>query len=83
MVFKAGLSEILYVREDRCKTATKYEKVNGLIGKKGIENNSLKKVDMYVSLNDYFEDLREEGDPFAAWVIREEFGLTMRDHYPD
>ena len=38
---------------------------------------------MYVSLDDYFEELREEGVPFAARIIREEFGLTTHDDDPD
>ena len=38
---------------------------------------------MYVYLNDNFEELREEGVPFAARIIREEFGLTTHDDDPD
>ena len=80
MVFKAGLSAILYVRKDRWKTAVKPGKVHGLTKEKGIEKNRNKnKVEMYVSLGDYFEELREKSIPFAARIIREKFVLATRD----
>ena len=70
MVYKYGISAILYVRKDIWKTATKPERVHGITGKKVIENNRKKnKVEMYVSLNDYFEELREEGVMFADQII--------------
>ena len=70
MICKAGLIEILYVRKDRWKTAVKPGKVHGLTKEKGIEKNRNKnKVEMYVYLDDYFDELREEFLPFAACII--------------
>ena len=43
MVFKAGISVILYVWKYRWKTASKPDKVHGLTGKKIMENNRNKK----------------------------------------
>ena len=36
-------------------------------------------IDLYFTLNSFFDELVNEGLPFATRLIREETGLTTRD----
>ena len=58
--------------------------VHAGLGKKGILSGRGKaNIEVYESLNTFFSELKQEAQPFATRIIREQTGLTTRDDDPD
>lgn len=56
---------------------------HGLRDRAGLQaNKTMELREVHQSLHAFFENLKEEGVPFAMRVIREETGTTTRDENP-
>jgi hypothetical protein len=81
-VCRNGLTGLLDMGWTMVMTAFKEPgKVHAKMGTKGILSNKGKIYEeVYASLDFFFTELKEQGTPFATRIIREETGLTTRDH---
>ncbi len=60
------------------------EFIHGNLGKKGEDSGHGKaNIEVYESLNLFFNELKQEALPFATQMIRDETGRTTRDDDPD
>ena len=58
--------------------------IDGRKGRKGNESSRGKaNLEIYESLNLFFNELKQEALPFATRIIRDETGTTTRDDDPD
>ena len=58
--------------------------VNAKKGKMAVLiSKSKANIELYVTLNSFFDELANEGLPFASRLVREETRLTTHNNYPD
>ena len=85
-ICKNGLCGLLCVGRRIWKTAAKEPsaRAHALNGKGGASSSRGKEMaEVNESLKLFFEELSEEGLPFATRIIRDETGMTTRDDEPD
>ena len=58
--------------------------LHGLVGRTGFNSNRGKgSVNWKISLDSFFEELKEISMPFATRIVRKETGTTKRDNNPN
>jgi hypothetical protein len=84
-ICRHALMTLLDIGDDLWKTAIENPThINTLKGKKGVLSNKGKSnAEMYDSLSQFFENLKEEALPFATRIVRDESGTNTRDDDPD
>ena len=85
LIFRNGLTGLLDMGRKFVNTAISNTAIiNAKIGKMGVLRSKGKaNIELYITLNSFFDELANEGLPFSTRLVREETILTTRDNNPD
>ena len=85
LILRNGLTGLLDMGRKFVNTAIRNpDIINAKRGKMGVLSSKGKaNIELYVTLNSFFDELSNEGLLFSTRLVREDTGLTARDYDPD